>query len=305
MPIIKEDPMRSYDAGTFAFKSVKGEVKDAMHFDWKRDKVDDAKKRAIYQAPTYDDFKQRVAGCTLKPIHKDEFNKPPKFVFNKNSGAAEGMAPPVTGEIVGAVGGGYVTAASASKGGPQLRSSQRLPKTGHEFEREFRRCADSAEMVALLQRLDHDACARLFSRAIDAEVLRKALLALDEVSEPGAARAFLTALAVRCPISAAHAATFFDATERELVARLLARDRAEDPADDVAICASLSVPPALVAAAAARMTTAMPAPMSTAARSVPEEAVSPKAPARGVSDDVADTTGRADIGSGRNCDEMD
>lgn len=266
MPIIKEDPLKKYDSSSFTFKSVKGEVKDAMHFDWKRDKVDDAKKKAIYQAPTYDDFKQRVAGCTLKPIHRDEFNAPPKYVFNKNSAVREGLAPPASGETVDAS-GGYVKAAIAAKTKPQLRS-QRVPKTGHEFERDFRRCADSSEMVALLRQLDGDACARLFSRDIDAEVLRKAMVALDEAPVPGAAREFLTALTGRCPVSSARAATFFDAEERELVARLLARDRASDPADDVTICSSLTVPPTLVAEAVARMpaaATTQETPVATAA----------------------------------------
>ena len=28
-------------------------------------------------------FRSRVAGCHLKPIHKNEFNAPPKFAFNR------------------------------------------------------------------------------------------------------------------------------------------------------------------------------------------------------------------------------
>ncbi|CAK0895101.1 unnamed protein product, partial [Prorocentrum cordatum] len=61
----------------------KTRASDASEDDWKRDKVDDAKKRAITTSTCYDDFKSRVAGCTLKPIHRNEFNAPPKFAFNR------------------------------------------------------------------------------------------------------------------------------------------------------------------------------------------------------------------------------
>ena len=42
---------------------LKQEVTRGAYDDWKRDTVDEAKKRAIYHAPTYDAFKALVAGC--------------------------------------------------------------------------------------------------------------------------------------------------------------------------------------------------------------------------------------------------
>ena len=63
MVIIKEERLtRGLDARRF--NSVRSEVVAGEYEDWKRDKVDDAKKRAIYTAPSYDQFEALVKGCT-------------------------------------------------------------------------------------------------------------------------------------------------------------------------------------------------------------------------------------------------
>lgn len=63
MPIIKEERLtRNLD--TASFDSVKKQVVGGIYEDWKRDTVDNAKKRAIYNSRNYDDFKSLVAGCT-------------------------------------------------------------------------------------------------------------------------------------------------------------------------------------------------------------------------------------------------
>lgn len=246
MPIIKEERLNPYDPSSF--DPVKGEVTDAMQFDWKRDMVDDAKKRAIYQASNYDDFKQRVAGCTLKPIHRHEFNVPPKYVFNRQgsggySGALQAPGAAAPRDVAGVLGGAAAVAAASKPGA-------KVPRTAHEFERELRRRVGASERVALLEQLDGDAYSRLFGREMDAEVLRQLVLALEEAAVPGAARRFLTEVATRCPSSATAASSFFGPKERNLVARLLARDGARAAEDDVRICAALGVPPSAVAACA-------------------------------------------------------
>jgi hypothetical protein len=48
---------------TSPFPQCKQEVVSGAYDDWKRDTVDEAKKRAIYSAPSYDHFKSLVAGC--------------------------------------------------------------------------------------------------------------------------------------------------------------------------------------------------------------------------------------------------
>lgn len=251
MPIIKEEPLNKYDPSSFSFAKVKGEVSNAVLEDWKHDKVDNAKKRAIYDCKNYDEFKQRVAGCTLKPIHRNEFNAPPKFAFNRQ------VLDHKRADGPGEIRSGAELAATAGVG-LHLPSAQRgAVRNGREFERELRRCTSQQERVALLQGLDGKETARLFRHELDAEVLRQLLVALDEINTAaatGTGRRFLAALAAHCPASTATAASFLTAAEKEIVARLLIREaelQPEDQGDDVRICAALGVPPGMVAAMAA------------------------------------------------------
>jgi hypothetical protein len=288
MPIIKEDPLRKYDPAKFEYDSIKGEVVDAMQYDWKRDKVDDAKKRAIHAAHNYDDFKQRVAGCTLNPIHRNEFNAPPKFNFNRQAGTGGGdaSAPPLLRT------GGYANSKDndwreVDNSRPSRPAVAQAPQNSHAFEREFRRQRGSAERVELLQRLDGDAVARIFRTDIDAEVLRQLLVALDEVRCRGAARRFLLELATRCPSSATAASSFFGPEEKNLVARLLARDQAyaRDPKEDVRICGPMGVKPSAVAEMVAE--DCQPYTSDDDAAVVAEAEVKTTAPAAGQDDNSA------------------
>jgi len=246
--------MHKYDPAAFAFTSVKGEVTEAMRFDWKRDKIDDAKKRAIYDAKSYDDFTSRVKGCTLKPIHKNDFNAPPKYAFNRQgaSGTSSESALPYSRSApCGAKTAAVVRAGAAAAAAAAVGSAAFKLKTGRELERELRRRDTAVEKAELLASLDGDVCARLFARELDAEVLRQMLLILEEAGAPGAGRQLLKDLAFRCPNQTSMASTFLTPQERGVAARLLARDPAGDEDEDVRICAAMSVPPGAVAVAAA------------------------------------------------------
>mmetsp|Transcript_104676 Transcript_104676/g.305594 ORF Transcript_104676/g.305594 Transcript_104676/m.305594 type:complete len:357 (-) Transcript_104676:36-1106(-) len=256
MPIIKEEPLSKYDPSTFAFATCKSEVAGAMQEDWKYNKVDDAKKRAIYDSHNYDEFKARVATCTLKPIHRNEFNAPPKYVFNR-AGAKESEQK--TGSSVRHAGlDGQVGL---------MQPGKAAIKTGREFDRELRRCSSAQDKVALLQRLEEGDFARLFGRELDAEVLRRLILALDETlgsadAPFGSAQRFFSALATHCPSSAATAASFLINEERAAVARLLARESrcmGVEPAENARICAALGVPPQMVETALAQVEEEAPA----------------------------------------------
>lgn len=248
MPIITEEPLRKYDPSSFSFGTVKDEVAGGMRDDWKYGKVDDAKKRAIYDCKDYNDFKMRVAGCTLKPIHRAEFNAPPKFAFNRQVGS-QSAPDDQTGITPVSLRGSVPLSGSRCKASAM--------RTGREFEREMRRCTSQESKVALLQELDGEACGRLFGRELDAEVLRHLLIALDETTASGdvpaaLGRSFLTLLATHCPSSASVAASFFTNEEREMIARLLARGGGQHTAgqdDIVRICAALGVTPKLIMAA--------------------------------------------------------
>ncbi|CAD7951063.1 unnamed protein product [Amoebophrya sp. A120] len=94
MPILKQEKLTFRpDQGVFDpsnFDQFKNEVTAGVYEDWKRDTVDEAKKRAVYQAPTYHQFEQLVAGCTLKPINKRDFQAPPKCLDHNKYGRQGG-----------------------------------------------------------------------------------------------------------------------------------------------------------------------------------------------------------------------
>jgi hypothetical protein len=269
MPIIKEDPLRRYDPTDFSFRSVKEEVSEAMRFDWKRDKVDDAKKRAIYDSKCYDEFKDRVAGCTLKPIHRNEFNAPPKMSFNNHVERQAGEKPsvPLFGNVAEDAGAPPSTTSSSGYTGACRGSvlREKVPRNGHEFERELRRRATADDKIRLLELVleNRDMVTRVFGRELDGEMLRQVLAALEEVSSRGdsngIARRFFVALAVDCPVSIGAACSFFDAEERGTIARLLAQDPAADSSEDIRVCAAFGMPPSSVAAAASTLTVPVPA----------------------------------------------
>lgn len=278
MPIIKEDPLRRYDPDAFSFKSMKGEVSEAMHFDWKRDKIDDAKKRAIYDSKCYDEFKDRVAGCTLKPIHRQEFNAPPKFTFNNRMGdtqqvgyssAEKPAVVSLSASSQDASKPSSVRNISGRGGSSEGASAEKIPRNGHEFERELRRRPTAEDKVRLLELVEKNGLvARLFSRELDGEMLRQVLIALEEVlvrgtAAKGIARRFFVALAADCPTSISAACSFFDAEERATLARLLARDPGSDPGEDVRVCAAFGISLSSVAEAAAALLPATELPSTT------------------------------------------
>merc|ERR1719152_356929 len=118
MVIIKEEKLNPLPS---SYATLKTEVAGGVKSDWKRQLVDDTKKKAIYTARTYDDFKASVAGCELKPITFREFNAPPKHKYNRN---ADKTRP---GEK------------EAKHGGSLASDAPEAVKTGAQFERACRR----------------------------------------------------------------------------------------------------------------------------------------------------------------------
>jgi len=268
MPIVTEDPLRKYDSDDFSFKKMKGEVSEAMTFDWKRDKVDDAKKRAIGTSATYQVFKDRVAGCTLKPIHRNEFNSAPKYNFNTKypDEAGYGTAKPDVHRISAS---SQDTATKAMKQEASI-FTQKVPRNGHEFERELRRRLTFEDKMLLLDLvLEQGLVAKLFSQELDGETLRSLLTAFEESPPSGIARRFFGTLVVECPVSITTACSFLDKEERITIARLLAREPGADRGEDVRVCAAFGIPMFIMDAASADAAKARSAEEPEAASTVP------------------------------------
>merc|ERR1719198_2331411 len=140
MVIIKEEKLNPLPS---SYQKVKDEVAGGVRQDWKRQLVDDTKKKAIYTARTYDDFKASVAGCELKPITFREFNAPPKHKYNRTvdkhrTGTQEAQ---VTGSLAS--------------------DAPEAVKTGAQFERAFRRLP-APERLAWLQAVPLERYAQIF-----------------------------------------------------------------------------------------------------------------------------------------------
>ncbi|CAK9029437.1 Coiled-coil domain-containing protein 103 homolog (Protein PR46bp) [Durusdinium trenchii] len=241
MPIIKEERLRTYDPQSFKFDRMKEEVADAVKEDWKRDTIDDAKKRAITTTASYDEFKSRVAGCMLKPIHKNEFNAPPKFSYNRQVEKSRGAYP-----------SGTVPSTLAER--VNRSDEKREIRSIRELDKELRRRQTAEERAELVVHMNSEAVQRIFGREMDAEVFQKLLEALEQAAHvpAGTARRFLTDMATCCPSSTSQATAFYSAEERKLLTRLLARDKAQvDDPEVVRLCASWGITSSSLSAALA------------------------------------------------------
>ncbi|CAE7296965.1 VPS35A [Symbiodinium pilosum] len=259
MPIIKEDRLQQYDVSAFRFDKMKEEVADAMKEDWKRDTIDDAKKRAITTTSSYDEFRSRVAGCHLKPIHKNEFNAPPKFAFNRQ--VERSKVVPGTNALSTTV----LNKAARCGGQTEIRSIR-------ELDKELRRRRTAEDKADLVIQMSSETVQRVFSREMDAEVFQQLLEALEQADRStvpqGTATRFLDDLASLCPSSTSQASAFFSPEERGLITRLLARDEAQphDPSI-VRLCASWGITPSSLSAAT------LQAPASQASRAAVPDGV--------------------------------
>ena len=78
MTIIKEERLKWRTKQGFA--GVKEDILVSHKEDQHLKRVDDAKKSAIHQSRDYEEFKDLVSTCHLKPIQKNEFNAPAKRI---------------------------------------------------------------------------------------------------------------------------------------------------------------------------------------------------------------------------------
>jgi hypothetical protein len=152
MVIIKEEKLNKLPT---SFGTVKAELAAAEYHDYHRHLVDETKKKAIYTARTYDDFKDAVKGCTLKPITSREFNAPPKMRYNWHSGNSGSQKKEAS--VRGSLDSKVVTVSS-----------------GAAFERGFRR-AKQDEKLSFLQSVPLEKYPELFKVELDADFFSAAL----------------------------------------------------------------------------------------------------------------------------------
>ena len=83
MTIIKEERLK-WRSDKQGFGGIKEDILGSHKEDKHLKRVDDAKKAAIHQSRDYDEFKDLVSTCHLKPIQKNEFNAPAKLLSSNS-----------------------------------------------------------------------------------------------------------------------------------------------------------------------------------------------------------------------------
>jgi len=155
------------------FSSIKEELGDAMKYDHSRKQIDDAKKRAVYQTGTYDQFKQLVAGCHLKPLAKGEFS--------------EGQMAPPTKHFVNKTCDLPDSSKNMKKLEPVANLNEMKKSDGikniAEFSKMFRRAQGAKGQWELLLSISVDRFETLFRPEVDGEMMSELLLALHAGAE--------------------------------------------------------------------------------------------------------------------------
>jgi hypothetical protein len=152
MVIIKEEKLSKVPK---SFNTVKAEVTAAEYDDYHKHLVDETKKKAIYTARTYDDFKDAVKGCTLKPISAREFNAPAKMRYNWHADSS-----------------GPQKKDAAVRG--SLDSKAVVISSGPAFERAFRR-TKQGEKLAFLQSVPLENYPELFKVELEPDLFSAVL----------------------------------------------------------------------------------------------------------------------------------
>lgn len=140
---------------------------DAMEEDRQKKDVNDAKMRAVSQRVDYDQFCNMVAGAHLRPV------KP----LDKQAARLNGMFV-LASEAAPPKAAGAQASAPVSSSSSQLR----VPKTGVEFHRTWRRqCKDTRSRAAYLRLVDPALIPHVFQKQFEPDVLGGIVSTLDEL----------------------------------------------------------------------------------------------------------------------------
>ena len=166
MAIIKEERL-TWDKGgkNREFVAVRSDILSSHDEDKHLKRVDDAKKSAIVKSRDYDEFKDLVSTCHLKPIQKNEFNAPAKLI-SRNSLFNGRTANEGTGVVIKAI----------------ERCKEECAVSSQDFCAKFLRTSDKWSYLCLHS--DSQLC-DLFSKAMDETLFAECVACVDENTERG------------------------------------------------------------------------------------------------------------------------
>jgi len=168
------DAVRLDAKGGICTKALESELQSALQFDVEYRQKDNMKKRAIKLAPSYDEFKARVACAGLKKVTSEEVESlsKPKKGWTKGSQLKDpvGSASILEDEQRTMA----AKASSTAEAALQIKSSSaRAPRTTLELSRDLRRCASTADKVSFLASLGLKKTKVILKKDIDADFLEE------------------------------------------------------------------------------------------------------------------------------------
>lgn len=168
------DALRLDEDGAIDSKALESELQSALQFDIKYRQQDNMKKRAVKQAPSYDDFKNMVACAHLKKVSRDEVES----LSNPKKGWQKGPVGKDASSIASILQNEQRMAEQAVGGvassAVQIKTSAvRLPKTTLELSRDLRRCATDTEKVTFLASVGLKKTKAILKKDIDADFLEE------------------------------------------------------------------------------------------------------------------------------------
>ena len=166
MPIIKEERL-TWDKGgkNREFTAVRTDILTSHQEDKHLKRVDDAKKSAIVRSRDYEEFKDLVSTCHLKPIQKNEFNAPAKLIsrnslFNGRIGNEASSVAVKVADI----------------------SAENSASTSQDFSSKFMRTSNKWTFLA--SHTDAQLC-EFFTQGMDLSLFAECIDCIDENSERG------------------------------------------------------------------------------------------------------------------------
>jgi len=152
------------------------ELEDAIEFDKTYEAVDAMKKRSIHVATSYDDFRNRVACSTLKPVSSKELGALREGRRGWDHTAAARASKASRTPTLKKKSGKKKKKRTMAKGVPT-----EAPTTSMEFLRDWnRRCKTQPERMAYLRLVGPSGAASLFKSDMDAALLGEVLQVLHE-----------------------------------------------------------------------------------------------------------------------------
>lgn len=181
MEFKNQDAVRLDSNGNIDTSALERELLGALEFDKKYKLQDNMKKRAVKQAPSYDDFRNMVACAHLKKVTRQDIESLSKSKKgwqknhgfggeNDNSNSSNTSARILNEEL-------RLTSQADENAVKAISSNFKIPKTTMELGRDIRRKKEMKEKLSYLENITLKTAKKLFKKGdVDTDLLEELLL---------------------------------------------------------------------------------------------------------------------------------